>query len=138
MSNYNNLTIEEQQHQVMTDAELTDWNDLLRQLPEDHQEEAEKTLQQNLSKFKGVPDDQMKELLYKPLENKKDLRNWIKYFLGIDLPNTTVDPDSNCNPLEMVWLLYETAVPIYRNLVRHIRLEGRSRTCVQIDHESLL
>lgn len=70
---------------------------------------------------KNISEDMMVELLYKQCPTRNTLRNWIKVFLGVDLPDTTVDPTSNSNPLEMVWKLYETAV-WYDKLEPHERV----------------
>lgn len=57
-----------------------------------------------------MSDLEMKALLFRKCRTQKELRNWIKIFLRIDLPDTCVDPDSTSNPMDMVWKLYETAV----------------------------
>jgi hypothetical protein len=35
------------------------------------------------------------------------LRNWIKAYLDIDLPFDTIDPDSNSNPIDALWSVYD-------------------------------
>ena len=52
----------------------------------------------------------MMELLYRPCKTKKELNNWIKTFLKIHLFDSTIDPHSNSNPLEVCWNIYRTAV----------------------------
>lgn len=42
------------------------------------------------------------------LPNAQAFRNWIKAYLDIDLPFDTVDPDSNSNPIDALWSVYET------------------------------
>ena len=50
--------------------------------------------------------DERLELLYETCQSKGDLRNHIKYFLNIDLPNHTVDEQSNSNAMDFVWAMY--------------------------------
>lgn len=42
------------------------------------------------------------------LPNATAFRNWIKAYLDIDLPFDTIDPDSNSNPIDALWSVYET------------------------------
>lgn len=35
------------------------------------------------------------------------LRDWIKAYLNIDLPFDTIDPDSNSNPIDALWSVYD-------------------------------
>lgn len=65
-------------------------------------QEIEKKQLNQLDTIRSLRDDTCK--------NKDELKLWIKYFLNIDLPDCTVDPDSNCNPLEMVWLVYKNMI----------------------------
>ncbi len=44
--------------------------------------------------------------LFRVCETKEELHDWIVAYLGLDLPDCTVDPDSNSNPMEMVWEVY--------------------------------
>jgi hypothetical protein len=72
----------------------------------------------------------LRQLLFTPCETKKDLYNWIKVFLKIDLPDTTVLPESNSNPLQFVWDIYKTAiwpdrVPIDERAIRSIVYSAR-------------
>ena len=54
---------------------------------------------------------QMKrKLLFTPCETKEALQNWIRQFLGYDLPDCTVDPSSNSSPMALVWEIYEKAL----------------------------
>lgn len=39
----------------------------------------------------------------------EQLGDWIEFFLGIRLPDCTVDPDSNSNPLHFAWSVYSKA-----------------------------
>lgn len=54
---------------------------------------------------------QMKrKLLFTPCETKEALQNWIRQFLGYDLPDCTVDPSSNSSPMSLVWEIYDKAL----------------------------
>ena len=48
------------------------------------------------------------ELLYEPCVSKEELKQHIKTFLKVDLPDTTIDENSNSNPLELIYSVYET------------------------------
>ena len=67
MSNLNNLTIEEQQHQAQLDAELDAWESLVVKKPEDYKEKEETDQQQILKKYQNLSEKRMKELIFKPL-----------------------------------------------------------------------
>ena len=41
------------------------------------------------------------------LEGPKDLEEWVYTYLGIRLPSDTIDPDSNSNPIDAMWQIYE-------------------------------
>jgi len=41
------------------------------------------------------------------LENAEQLSNWVYTYLGIRLPSDTIDPDSNSNPIDAMWEIYE-------------------------------
>jgi hypothetical protein len=45
--------------------------------------------------------------LFRPCETQEELHDWIVGYLGLDLPDVTVDPDSNSNPMAMVWEVYK-------------------------------
>lgn len=51
-----------------------------------------------------------RRILFIPCKDKKALQNWIKLFLDIDLPDCIVDPTSDCNPMSMIWEMYEKAL----------------------------
>lgn len=48
------------------------------------------------------------DLLYEPCYSKEELQEHIRAFLKIDIPAHTVDEDSNSNPMELLWSLYNT------------------------------
>lgn len=51
----------------------------------------------------------LRKILFVPCTSKTQLHNWIQIFLGIDLPDGTVDPESNSSPMDMVWETYTKA-----------------------------
>jgi len=57
----------------------------------------------------GIDEIYLKQL-FSLCRSKAELKQWIKTFLKIDLPDYTVDPNSNSNPLEFIWDVYEAAM----------------------------
>lgn len=55
-------------------------------------------------------DELLKKALFVPCETQEDLHRWIKIYLGLDLPNCTVDPESNSNPMAALWEVYHKAL----------------------------
>jgi len=58
------------------------------------------------------PLNQSKErrYLFVPCQSKKELKNWIRVYLGLDYPDGRVDPSSNSDPMSLLWELYSAAV----------------------------
>jgi hypothetical protein len=60
-------------------------------------------------------DQLLREMLFVPCETREHLHTWVKAYLGIDLPGSTVchtDTDfepSNSNPMELLWEVYQAA-----------------------------
>ncbi len=50
------------------------------------------------------------EFMLQPCKTKDDLRNWLWLFLDLDPPDTIVDPESNCSPLDMAWKVYSNCL----------------------------
>lgn len=48
--------------------------------------------------------------LLKPCRTKQELQQWVKTFLGIDLPCETIDQHSTSNPVDFIWAVYEAAL----------------------------
>lgn len=48
------------------------------------------------------------KLLYEICYSKEELQEHIRAFLKIDLPNTTIDENSNSNAMEFIWQVYKT------------------------------
>src|SRR3990172_6412348 len=50
------------------------------------------------------------ELMMRPCRTRAELKDWLITFLDIDPPDTIVDPDSNCTPLDMAWKVYSNCL----------------------------
>jgi len=48
------------------------------------------------------------DLLYEPCLSKEELKQHIKTFIKVDLPDVTIDENSNSNPMELIYSVYET------------------------------
>ena len=53
-----------------------------------------------------VPTNRERELFLKPCKTRKELSTWIKYFLGLHLPDVTVSRFADTNPLDVIWEVY--------------------------------
>ena len=103
MSSYGHLTEDELAALREAEEDLAAWEIALSSVPKNSPEVIS-------AAARDLTNEELKELLMTPCRNKRELRNWIKIFLQVDLPDTTVDPESNSNPLDMVWRVYQTAV----------------------------
>lgn len=54
--------------------------------------------------------EQKTKLFLAPCKNKQELKQWINYFLALDLPDFTVSRHATTNPLEVVWEIYRICV----------------------------
>ena len=50
------------------------------------------------------------DFMLEPCRSKEELRQWLILFLNIDPPDSKVDPDSNCTPLDMAWKVYSNCL----------------------------
>ena len=64
----------------------------------------------NPSKSKELSLQQRIKLLLTPCKTKRELKNWIKYHLGLDIPDCTVSRYATINPLDAIWLIYDICV----------------------------
>jgi hypothetical protein len=55
-------------------------------------------------------DKETRQLLFRVCKTKEELQSWCYLILDIELPDATVDPLSNSNPLDMVWTCYNHIV----------------------------
>lgn len=53
---------------------------------------------------------QRKTLLLTPCKTKMELKNWIKFHLGMDLPDCTVSRYADTDPLDAIWSIYDICV----------------------------
>ena len=51
---------------------------------------------------------QLAEWMFEPLNSALDVKNWVKLYLGLELPLEITDPDSTSTPLDSVWQVYNT------------------------------
>lgn len=55
-------------------------------------------------------DIQKLKALLTPCKTKTEMKNWIRYHLGMDLPDCTVSRYADTNPLDAVWSIYDICV----------------------------
>lgn len=60
-------------------------------------------------KTKSEQDALKRKILFVPCKSKQALHKWIRLFLGLDIPDCIVDPDSNSSPMDMIWEVYSKA-----------------------------
>jgi phage terminase large subunit len=63
-----------------------------------------------MSKVAKLTFEQQQKLLLTPCKNRLELSNWIKYHLGLHLPDVTVSRFSDTNPLDIIWEIYRICV----------------------------
>lgn len=56
---------------------------------------------------KALEEEIKKRDFLKILDNPQQLRDWVFEYIGIDLPHDTIDPDSNSNPVDAMWEIYD-------------------------------
>lgn len=54
--------------------------------------------------------EQRTEIMLKKCQTREELNKWIKYHLGLQLPDCTVSRYSDTNPLDVVWEVYKICV----------------------------
>lgn len=52
------------------------------------------------------PEALKRSVAFVPCKTQKDLKNWLRVFLDLELPDSLVDAESNCTPFQMVWECY--------------------------------
>lgn len=61
--------------------------------------------------FRTMTADQKQEMveeLFRPLESSEDVKDWVRFFLDLEIPLEITDPDSTSSPLDAIWKIYET------------------------------
>lgn len=55
-------------------------------------------------------DELKRRALFVPCASKEQLHRWIELYFGLDIPDCTVDPESNSNPMELIWEVYSAGM----------------------------
>jgi hypothetical protein len=64
-----------------------------------------------MSKKKTLSEEDKRRLaLLTPCKTKLEMKNWIKFHLGLHLPDVTVSRYADTNPLDMIWEVYSICV----------------------------
>ena len=50
------------------------------------------------------------DVMLMPCKTKKDLQNWIRTFLGLDMPDCIVCEESSASPMDMLWNVYRASL----------------------------
>jgi hypothetical protein len=61
--------------------------------------------------FALLPEDKKAELaklMLAPLNSAAEIKDWVKFYLDLEIPTENTDPDSTSNPLHAAWYIYET------------------------------
>jgi intein/homing endonuclease len=61
--------------------------------------------------FRNLSNDEKKrlvEVMFTPLSSKEELRDWVRAFLNLEIPEDSVDPESTSSPLDAIWQIYHT------------------------------
>jgi hypothetical protein len=77
--------------------------------------------------FQSDEHKQKRRILFTPCDTREDLKEFVFYFLDLELPDTCVDPDSNSNMLDMVWTCYSHLIhgPKDDDTSRYLFFSGR-------------
>jgi hypothetical protein len=62
------------------------------------------------TRFKKLPLDEQYEMFMGKCRTKKEMQNWIRLFLGLDIPYETVSRYADTNPLDAIWEIYNICV----------------------------
>lgn len=63
-----------------------------------------------MSDVPTTEEDVLRRALFVPCRTKEDLHRWICIYLGLNFPDTIVDPESNTSPMDAIWEIYEKAL----------------------------
>ena len=53
--------------------------------------------------------DHLRRVMFTPLKSKAALHSWIVQYLGLDMPDTIIDPESTSTPMDLIWEVYDAA-----------------------------
>lgn len=45
--------------------------------------------------------------MFEPLNNVDEVRDWVRFYLGLEIPIEITDPDSTSSPLDAIWQIYQ-------------------------------
>jgi hypothetical protein len=57
----------------------------------------------NLSQKEKV---EMSDLMFTPVNSATELKDWIKFFLNLEIPDYITDQESTSNPMDAIWSIY--------------------------------
>lgn len=61
--------------------------------------------------FSSLPDEEKRkfsEMMFSELSSAQEIKDWVKFFLGLELPLEITDPESTSSPLDAIWQVYNT------------------------------
>lgn len=70
----------------------------------------EKELEAAIDGTLVLSEEKERAYFFEKCKNERELKTWIKYFLDLSLPDTTVSRFADCNPQDMIWDIYNKAV----------------------------
>jgi hypothetical protein len=62
----------------------------------------------NFTDLKDQEKIELARLMFQPLSSHLEIKNWAKFFLGLEIPHEITDPDSTSSPLDAIWQIYNT------------------------------
>jgi hypothetical protein len=60
--------------------------------------------------FSSLSDTEKKaysDLMFQPLNSVAEVRDWIRFYLDLEIPLEITDPDSTSSPLDAIWQIYQ-------------------------------
>lgn len=60
--------------------------------------------------FASLSDTEKKayaDLMFQPLNSVDEVRDWLRFFLDLEIPIEVTDPDSTSSPLDAIWQIYK-------------------------------
>lgn len=70
----------------------------------------EKELEAAIDGTLVLSEEKERAYFFEKCKSERELKTWIKYFLDLSLPDTTVSRFADCNPQDMIWDIYNKAV----------------------------
>lgn len=61
--------------------------------------------------FKDLPEDkkhELAQLMLQPLSSAEEIKDWIRFYLDLEIPIEITDPESTSSPLSAIWEIYKT------------------------------